>query len=202
MTEPIPAARHAGLFPNARVPRTANWNPDAPSGASWVRALPRHNASAVDYLDHFYRQRLRALQAVDELVETLVLQLEAAGVLDDTYVVYSSDNGFHVGQHRLPPGKECGYDEDIRVPLIVRGPVVAKGGVEEAVTTHIDLAPTILHMIGADLRPDFDGVPIPLGVESGSASVDQALEAKRHEHVAVEFWGVALAEGEGGGFGE
>lgn len=193
MTEPIPTARHAGLFHNVTVPRTDNFNPESPSGASWVRNVPRHNADAVEYLDHYYRQRLRALQAVDELVETLVLQLDEAGILDETYIIYSSDNGFHIGQHRLPPGKECGYEEDIRVPLIVRGPGVAKAQVEDAVTTHIDLAPTILQLVGAETRPDFDGVPIPLG-ETGE-------ETKRHEHVAVEYWGFALAEGEGGGFG-
>lgn len=208
MTEPIPAARHAALFPDARVPRTPNFNPDAPSGAAWVRALPRHNASAVAYLDHYYRQRLRALQAVDELAAGLVGQLARAGALADTYVVYTSDNGFHVGQHRLPPGKECGYDEDVRVPLVVRGPGVAKGAVEDAVTTHIDLAPTLLRIAGAPARPDFDGAAIPLGAGAGGApgagggGAGEAWETKRHEHVAVEYWGFALAEGEGGGFGK
>ncbi|KAJ4420822.1 hypothetical protein N0V82_004117 [Gnomoniopsis sp. IMI 355080] len=205
MTEPVPAERHKDLFKGLGVPRTDNFNPDTPSGASWVRKLPQHNASSVAYLDHYYRQRLRALQAVDELVEKLVVQLDEAGILDDTYIIYSSDNGFHIGQHRLPPGKECGYEEDIRVPLIVRGPGVARGKVEDAVTTHIDLAPTILHMVGAKARPDFDGVPIPLGSDNSSSSSSsdataQVVEAKRHEHVAVEYWGFALAEGEGGGF--
>lgn len=205
MTEPIPAERHAGLFADVKVPRTDNFNPDAPSGASWVRELPRHNASSVGYLDHYYRQRLRALQAVDELVGKLVAQLGGAGVLDDTYVVFSSDNGYHLGQHRLPPGKECGYDEDIRVPLVIRGPGVPRGGAEDAVTTHIDLAPTVLNIAGAGTRPDFDGVAIPLGAQPVDADDNGAdggglRETKRHEHVAVEYWGFALAEGEGGGF--
>lgn len=198
MTEPVPAARHAHLFPDVRVPRTPNFNPDLPSGANWVRTLPRHNTSSVAYLDHYYRQRLRALQAVDELVDKLVEQLGEAGVLEDTYVLYSSDNGFHVGQHRLPPGKECGYDEDIRVPLLVRGPGVPRGQVERSVTTHIDLAPTILKMVGLDARPDFDGAAIPL---APAEPEPPAWKTKRHEHVAVEYWGFALAEGEGGGFG-
>lgn len=205
MTEPIPTVRHAGLFKDVKIPRTDNFNPDSPSGASWVRQLAQHNASAVEYLDHYYRQRLRALQAVDELVEKLVIQLEEAGILDDTYVIFSSDNGFHIGQHRLPPGKTCGYEEDIRVPLIIRGPGVPKRHVEDAVTTHIDLAPTILKMIGSEARPDFDGTPIPLGVEGtgiddNGEKLDASLQTKRHEHVAVEYWGFALAEGEGGGY--
>lgn len=214
MTEPIPAARHAHLFQDVQVPRTDNFNPDSPSGANWVRKLAQHNASAVAYLDHYYRQRLRALQAVDELVEKLVQQLDEAGVLEDTYVIYSSDNGFHLGQHRLPPGKSCGYEEDIRVPLMIRGPGVPKGEVEGAVTTHIDLAPTILKMVGLEPRPDFDGVAIPLaaatkstadgesGLDAQSQGQEAAWETKRHEHVAVEYWGFAFAEGEGGGFGK
>ncbi|KAG8164435.1 hypothetical protein KVR01_006353 [Diaporthe batatas] len=205
MTEPVPAERHAGLFQDVKIPRTDNFNPDSPSGASWVRKLAQHNASAVEYLDHYYRQRLRALQAVDELVEKIVVQLDEAGVLEDTYIIFSSDNGFHLGQHRLPPGKECGYDEDIRVPLIIRGPGVPQGHVEDAVTTHIDLAPTILKIAGSELRLDFDGMPIPLGADTaaGNANEEQgsgSFAVKRHEHVAVEYWGFALAEGEGGGF--
>ncbi|KAF3765633.1 hypothetical protein M406DRAFT_88476 [Cryphonectria parasitica EP155] len=207
MTEPIPAQRHEGLFDGVQVPRTPNFNPDTPSGASWVRNLLQHNASSVEYLDHYYRQRLRALQAVDELVEKLIAQLDEAGVLDDTYVVYSSDNGFHIGQHRLPPGKECGYEEDIRVPLVVRGPGVPQGAVEDSVTTHIDLAPTVLKMVGAEARPDFDGVPIPIGSASDRAGEKEMVgperwETKRHEHVAVEYWGYAIAEGEGDGEGQ
>lgn len=154
------------------------------------------NESSVAYIDDYYRARLQALQGVDEIVEQVVNQLEDAGILDDTYIIYSSDNGFHLGQHRLPPGKECGFDEDIRVPLIVRGPGVAEGDIENTVTTHIDLAPTFLKLAGVDLRPDFDGTPIP--VREGERSSDGTA---RHEHVAVEYWGKAIAEGEIGGFG-
>lgn len=163
-----------------------------PSGVSWIRQLSQLNETAVSYLDDYYRARLQALQGVDEIVEQVIHQLDSAGLLDDTYVVYSSDNGFHLGQHRLPPGKECGFDEDIRVPLFVRGPGVAAGAVETAVTTHIDLAPTLLKLAGARLRSDFDGTPIPVLPGPGT---------RRHEHVAVEYWGIALAEGEIGGFG-
>ena len=84
--------------------------------------MPLLNQTVIDYNDHFYRQRLRALQAVDEMIEGLVNRLESYGILDNTYIFYSSDNGYHVSQHRLHPGKECGFEEDINVPLIVRGP--------------------------------------------------------------------------------
>ncbi|KAL1988641.1 hypothetical protein VTN96DRAFT_8341 [Rasamsonia emersonii] len=187
MTEPIPADRHKHLFQDVKVPRTEHFNPDTPSGVNWISRLPKQNRSNVDYNDHFYRSRLRALQGVDELVDKVVTRLADAGILDNTYIIYTSDNGYHIGQHRLQPGKECGFEEDIRVPLFIRGPGVAADYTEETVTTHIDLAPTVFQIAGIKQREDFDGVPVPLTRNS---------RATRHEHANVEFWGIALPEGE------
>ncbi|KAJ5740048.1 hypothetical protein N7533_012832 [Penicillium manginii] len=187
MTAPIPLERHEHLFKNVKVPRNKNFNPDEPSGVSWVRDLPKQNQTVVDYNDHFYRSRLRALQGVDELVDALVSRVEQSEKLDNTYIIYTSDNGFHIGQHRLPPGKTCGFEEDIRVPLFIRGPGIAEGGVEDSVTTHIDLAPTIFELAGIPAREDFDGTAIP---------VTEGFSGTRHEHVTVEYWGRAVVEGD------
>ncbi|OLN87349.1 Arylsulfatase 3 [Colletotrichum chlorophyti] len=190
MTAPIPAERHAHLFSDAIVPRTDNFNPDKESGASWVRKQPKLSKENVAANDDFYRNRLRALQAVDELVDSVVARLEEYGILDETYIFYTSDNGYHIGQHRLQPGKECGYEEDINVPLIVRGPHVPEGKVAETVTTHQDLVPTILGFAQVPIRADLDGLAIPL-TDDG---FDDATKT-RHEHVTVEYWGSAIAEG-------
>lgn len=146
----------------------------------------------VDYNDYFYRSRLRALQGVDELVDSLVTRLEESDQLDQTYIIYTSDNGFHIGQHRLPPGKTCGFEEDIRVPLFIRGPGVPEGYVQDSVTTHIDLAPTIFDLAGIPAREDFDGTAIPVMPDFTGA---------RHEHVTVEYWGNSVAEGTFSGIG-
>ncbi|KAL5044367.1 hypothetical protein BDW71DRAFT_186226 [Aspergillus fruticulosus] len=191
MTEPIPLDRHKSLFQDVKVPRTEHFNPDEPSGASWIKNLPQQSESTIEYHDHFYRQRLRALQGVDELVDSIVTRLEASGQLDNTYIIYTSDNGYHIGQHRLPPGKACGFEEDIRVPLFIRGPGIPENEVEDAVTTHIDLAPTIFGLAEIPLREDFDGTPIPLPSVEDSASI-------RHEHVTVEYWGKSYLEGKRG----
>ncbi|KAI1751535.1 arylsulfatase-like protein [Xylaria castorea] len=187
---PVPAKRHAQLFQDAKVPRTPNFNPDKPSGASWVRNLRRQGPDVIDYNDHFYAQRLRTLQSVDELVDSLVRRLEDLRILDNTYILYSTDNGYHIGQHRLHPSKQCSFEEDINIPLIIRGPKVPEGFATDIVTTHTDLAPTILRIAGAPLRDDFDGLAIPL-TQSG---LDQA-EVERHEHVTVEHWGFGSNEG-------
>ncbi|CAG8089156.1 unnamed protein product [Penicillium olsonii] len=192
MTLPIPLKRHEDLFQDVKVPRHENFNPDQPSGAGWIRDLPKQNQTVVDYNDLFYRSRLQALQGVDELVDSLVTRLEESDQVDNTYIIYTSDNGFHIGQHRLPPGKTCGFEEDIRVPLFIRGPGIPKGHVQDAVTTHVDLAPTFFHLAGIPARTDFDGITIPITPD---------FEAERHEHVTVEYWGSAVAEGAFSGIG-
>ncbi|KAJ5211454.1 uncharacterized protein N7498_003100 [Penicillium cinerascens] len=192
MGAPVPLERHQHLFEDVKVPRTEHFNPDEPSGVSWIRDLPQQNQSVIDYNDHFYRSRLRALQGVDELVDTLIKRLEESNKLDNTYIIYTSDNGFHIGQHRLPPGKTCGFEEDIRVPLFIRGPGIPEGYVQDSVTTHIDLAPTIFDLAGIPPRSDFDGTAIP---------VTPDFAGRRHEHVTVEYWGKGIMEGTFGGIG-
>jgi len=149
------------------------------------------NQTVLDANDYYHQRRLQSLQAVDEMVEALVMKLEEHGILDNTYVVFTSDNGYHNGQHRMPPGKGCGYETDIHVPLMIRGPGVPKGRKTEVVTTHTDLAPTFLQMAGQPLKEYFDGKPIPL--EEGKL---QTAEKKTStEHVNVEFWGIVINEG-------
>jgi N-acetylglucosamine-6-sulfatase len=184
------AKRHAGLFSDYKIPRTENFNPDVPSGVSWVHELPKLNQTLIDYHDEFQRSRLRALQSVDEMVDSLVKSLEDKGLLDNTYIIYTTDNGFHISQHRLPPGKECPFEEDIHIPLMIRGPGVPIGETANVVSSHTDLTPTILKLAGGE-RPNLDGHPIPLDAEALSAP-------KSGEHVNVEFWGEATLEGKYG----
>ena len=86
-----------------------------------MKDLPELNETVVQYNDEFQRRRLRALQAVDEMIGSLISKLEDAGVLDNTYVVFSTDNGYHIGQHRMNPGKNCGYGEFLCFALLCYG---------------------------------------------------------------------------------
>lgn len=121
------------------------------------------------------------------MIERLVNLLDTKGVLDDTYIFFTTDNGFHASQHRMHPGKECGYDTDIHIPLIIRGPGIASNATKDIVTSHTDMAPTLLSLANAT-RPDFDGTAIPL----------LPSNATRGEHINVEFWGIGLPEGKFG----
>lgn len=160
---------------------------------SWISRLPKQNQTNIDFNDHFYRSRLRALQAADEIIDGVVSRLTKAGQLDNTYIIYATDNGYHIGQHRLQPGKQCAFEEDINIPLIIRGPGVPEGFVTESVTTHTDLAPTVMRLAGAELREDFDGAPIPLSGDELSGA-----PASRPELVNVEMWGIIMSEGKYG----
>ncbi|CAK1363583.1 unnamed protein product [Cercospora beticola] len=193
MSIPEYAPRHAHLFKNFTTPRTPNFNPDVPSGVSWVKELPQLNQTVIDYHDEYQRARLRALQAVDEMVEQLVERVDGYGLLENTYFFFTTDNGYHISQHRLPPGKECAFETDIHIPLIVRGPGIPAGKTAGVVSSHTDFTPTIMKLAGVD-RPDLDGVPIPL-------SQGELSEGSFGEHVNVEYWGKALPEGKYGKIG-
>jgi N-acetylglucosamine-6-sulfatase len=127
------------------------------------------------------------------MIERLVALLDQKRVLDNTYIIFTTDNGFHASQHRMHPGKECGYDTDIHIPLVIRGPRVAAGAKQALVTSHTDVAPTILSIANATLRKDFDGLPIPLSLDDAHNNA-----SFRGEHVNVEFWGIGLPEGKFG----
>lgn len=151
----------------------------------------------VDYWDEFYRLRIRSLQAVDELVEGLVERLEKyPDILANTYIIYTSDNGYHIGQHRLPPGKTCAIEEDINVPFVIRGPGVAAGADVADPTSHTDIVPTLFRLAGIPLQDDFDGAPMPVTEDLRPAA------GHRREHVNVEFWGASIPEGAYPGIGE
>ena len=150
-----PADRHAGTFAGTSAPRSPSFNEaDVTDKPHVVRAKPEMGASEIAAVDERYRRGLETLQAVDEMVASLVDQLHAAGALEQTYIVLSSDNGYHHGEHRLALEKSSPYEESIRVPLVVRGPGVPAGQTIPALTSLVDLAPTFAAW-GDAVVPDF-----------------------------------------------
>lgn len=90
---PAYAERHAHLFKDYKIPRDANFNPDKPSGVGWMKQLKKLNSTEIEYNDEFQRCRIRALQSVDEGVESLIQMLDRKGLLENTYIFYTTDNG-------------------------------------------------------------------------------------------------------------
>jgi arylsulfatase A-like enzyme len=152
-----PAPRDAQLFSDAKAPRTPSFDEaDMKDKPKEMRGKPRLTDKQIRNIDQLYRRRLQALQSIDAAIATLVETLESTGQLDNTFIVFTSDNGLHMGQHRLLPSKYKPYEEDIRVPLIVRGPGVPAGAKVDAFIENVDFAPTLAQLAGAKLpvRPD------------------------------------------------
>jgi len=154
----VAAPRHAGMFDDAELPGTPAFDEaDLSDKPAFIRSLLPFDEERIAYMEYEYRRRVRSLQAIDDMVESIVHALDAADVLDDTYVMYSSDNGFHIGEHGLPAGKDFPYEEDIRVPMTVRGPGVPEGRSIGAMVLNNDFAPTLAEIAGIEPASFVDG---------------------------------------------
>ena len=150
-----PAPRHAEAFPDPAAPRVPSFGEaDVGDKPAWVRDQVEIGPDEAALIDAHHGLRMRSLLAVDDLVATVMDALSASGALEDTYVFFTSDNGFHLGEHRIGYGKRTPYEEAIRVPLLVRGPGVPAGRVVEELALNVDLAPTFAELAGV-AAPDF-----------------------------------------------
>ena len=166
-----PARRHESALPDAKAPRPPSWlEPDVSDKPAWVRGEPA-SPEAGGRIDQIERRRRQSLLAVDELLDALFLALQKTGRLPNTYVVFTSDNGFQLGEHRQV-GKGTPYEEAIRVPLYVRGPGVPVARTRDEAVLNIDLAPTLAGLAGAKPAIAVDGVSFArlLGADPGSGA--------------------------------
>ena len=154
----VPAARHRWAFMGAALPRPPSFDEaDVWDKPPRIQRRPRLADWEIAALGDAHRQRLASLAAVDEGVARIVGALRAAGELRRTLLVFTSDNGFLAGQHRIPRGKVLAYEPSIRVPLLMRGPGLPRGVRRRQLVWNGDLAPTILDLTGARAGLRFDG---------------------------------------------
>jgi len=152
---PAPRDRHD--FPGLGAPRDPSFNAANVNPPDWLGRRKRLTPAQVAKIDREYRMRAQAVQAVDRLLGLVEARLAARGLARNTYIVFSSDNGYHMGQHRLLPGKETAFDTDIRVPLIIAGPGVPHGKVSSQVVQNVDLYPTFVELAGRRPVGSVDG---------------------------------------------
>jgi N-acetylglucosamine-6-sulfatase len=152
------APRHRGILGGAPLPRPRSFNErDVSDKPPLIRRRLRLDSWDVAEIRDRYRWRRESLLAVDEAVQAVVNELESRGELENTYLIFTSDNGFMQGEHRVPSGKVLPYDPSTGVPLLIRGPDLPEAEVSGELVGNIDLAPTILDLAGASPGKPVDG---------------------------------------------
>jgi N-acetylglucosamine-6-sulfatase len=153
-----PAPRHTDhVFADDPLPTRPNLNEeDVSDKPSWLRdGVAPLDQSKLDRLTALHAKMMGSLLAVDDMVASVASALEEHGELDRTVLVFTSDNGYNLGAHRLRH-KMVPYDESLRVPLAISGPGVPTG-VEDRFVTNADFVPTLLDLAGAEVTDDLDG---------------------------------------------
>jgi arylsulfatase A-like enzyme len=140
------------------VPRTPDYNErDVSDKPRQMRRLRPLGPGVRARLDAIYRREVLSVTSIDRYVSMVVRELRRTGQLARTYLVFTSDNGLHLGSHRLVNGKNSPYEIDARVPFAIRGPGIAPGTVVRKVAANIDIAPTLAQMAGSELSYRHDG---------------------------------------------
>lgn len=151
-----PAPRHQGTASQILLPKLPSFNEqDVSDKPTWLKNISQLTSQRIAEIQTGYRSRLESIRAVDDLIGRVVIALAQNGELNNTVLIFTSDNGYLFGDHRLIR-KTHAYEESIRVPLYIRVPGFTKQSVSQLVLNN-DLAPTIAQFAGATANIPVDG---------------------------------------------
>jgi N-acetylglucosamine-6-sulfatase len=153
-----PARRDLLTYDGVKAPRLPSFNEaEVEDKPPWIQSLLSLTSAQIADLDRRHENRVETLQALDDLVEGIYNKLHSSGQLSNTYIVFTSDNGYHSGEHRIIHGKGRPYEEDIRVPLLIRGPGVAAGSGTDKLVLNTDYFPTFTGLASISTPSYVDG---------------------------------------------
>ena len=157
---PEPATRHYNTFAGAPYPhdRSQGFNEgNVNDKPRFIREAPYLSLQESHTYRVYYQKALESLRSVDEGVKLVVDTLGGLSRLRNTYIIFTSDNGFFYGEHRLTGGKFIAYEPATHLPLLMRGPGIKPGTASGELAANIDIAPTILELAGATADNSIDG---------------------------------------------
>jgi N-acetylglucosamine-6-sulfatase len=195
---PKPAPRDEHTFDGEKAPRLPSFNEkDVSDKPPFIQALPRLSSDEIALIDKRHEGRVETLQALDGLVEAVVNKLSSKGVLDNTYIFFTSDNGWHHGEHRINKGKAYPYEEIIHMPLLVRGPSVQAGSITDKLVLNTDYFPTFTDLGGVQTPAYVDGRSLRPVLEGSAASWRSAvlLEQRKGSEADAGFSGIRTSGG-------
>lgn len=182
--------RYGQWHPELRIPSTPEFDEAQMSDKPPHRRSPPYTESELETLHAEYLCRARAVKSVDDMVGRVLHVLDECDITDSTYILFTSDNGYQLGQHRLQH-KLDPYQMCTNVPLFVSGPGVAKGQLANHLLAHIDICPTILELAGAKI-PDFvDGKSFATLIYQP----DSIAESTWRDPVVIENWAAKINRG-------
>jgi N-acetylglucosamine-6-sulfatase len=158
---PRPAQRHENLLPDIPLTKDPSFNEaDRSDKHPFIQAIPPLSDEKISDLEADNRSRKLSLLAVDEGVTAMVNELRRTGQLSNTYIIFTGDNGYLLGQHAISYGKYFPYEPALNIPALMRGPGIKANTVVRGMTFEIDFAPTILELAGVRPNRRVDGLSL------------------------------------------
>jgi N-acetylglucosamine-6-sulfatase len=191
-----PATRDRHTYDGLKAPRLPSFDEKNVSDKPpWIRKLPRLSDAKKAKIDKRAEKRAETLQALDDLVAGIVSKLGDSGVLSNTYVFFTSDNGWHAGEHRIPKEKWRPYEEAIRVPLLVRGPGVAPHHRAHKLVLDTDYLPTFTALAGVHTPNYVDGRSLQPVLKGNTTDWRSAILLEAAAHFSPAYRGIRTSDG-------
>lgn len=193
-----PPKRYANDFPDLTYPRSPAFGarPDD-QAPTWLKSIPALNGKYISKIDEIYRMRVQSDKGIDDMIGAVRQTLKDQGLSDKTYVIFTSDNGYHLGEYSLRAGKMTPFDTDIHVPLVVVGPGIAAGKTVDEIAMNIDLSPTFTDLAGIPATGKVDGQSL-VPLLHGKPGPRRSMAVVEHTHPETSKGDPDAAEANGG----
>jgi N-acetylglucosamine-6-sulfatase len=191
-----PATRDKHAYDGLNARRLPSFNEkNVADKPPWIRKLPRLSDAKKAKIDKRAEKRAETLQALDDLVAGIVSELVDSGVLSNTYIFFTSDNGWHAGEHRIPKEKWRPYEEDVHVPLLVRGPGVTARRQAHKLVLDTDYLPTFTALAGVHTPNFVDGRSLQPVLKGNSTAWRSAILLEAAAHYSPAYRGIRTSDG-------